>query len=68
MKLVGQLPLGRGAQPINVGVQRPSVNLRQAENSLIQAQSVTGMTPMPTFSKHGTFGPKRVTHPGFEGE
>ncbi len=51
----------------NIAVQRPTTNLKEAENVGEQAQAAVPMTPRVTFSKHGTFGPKVVTHPGLEG-
>lgn len=71
------LPSGK----VNVAVQRPTVNVKEAENEAEQGQaaadrasaSVTPLgpgvktkAPSVTFSKHGTFGPKRITHPGLE--
>lgn len=52
----------------NVAVQRPTVNIKEAENVGEAAQAVVpGTAAQPLrFSKHGTFGPKKVTHPGFE--
>ena len=50
----------------DVALQRPTVNVKEAENLGEQAQSVVGMHEGPIFSKHGTFGPKKITHPGLE--
>jgi hypothetical protein len=51
---------------INVAVQRPTVNLREAENVGEQAAAAARVNEPPfRFSKHGTFG-KTVTHPGLE--
>jgi hypothetical protein len=62
------LPSGK----VNLAVQRPTVNLREAETLGAQAAEVgnraKAMPAMPTFSKHGTFGPRKITHPGIETE
>jgi hypothetical protein len=50
----------------NITVQRPTVNLKEAENVGEQAQAAAHMTPRVSFSKHAAFGPKAVTHPGLE--
>jgi len=50
----------------NIAVQRPSVNVKEAENVGEQAQAAAHLTPRVTFSRHGTFGPRAVTHPGLE--
>ena len=68
MKSAGQFPVGLPSGKENVAVQRPTVNLREAENvgaemaSVAQRSAATGNT----FSKHATFGPKKITHPGLE--
>lgn len=65
---VGQFPAGLPQGKVNVAVQRPTVNVREAENmgeemaSVAQRSAAVGTT----FSKHGTFGPKKTTHPGIE--
>jgi hypothetical protein len=59
------LPLGRDTK-INVALQRPTVNIKEAENVGEQAAAVAHTNPSPSFSKHATFGPKQVTHPGIE--
>lgn len=51
---------------INVAVQRPTVNLKEAENAGEQAQAASRIKPRVAFSKHATFGPPVVTHPGLE--
>lgn len=66
MKLTGQFPVGRGDGPINVAVQRPTVNLKEAQNAMIQAQTAVKQDQAPLFSKHGRFGPRVITHPGIE--
>lgn len=70
MKLSGNFSAGLPTGKVNLAVQRPTVNLKEAENVSEQAAATTEhakatLTPV-TFSKHGTFGPKRVTHPGLE--
>lgn len=67
MKQPGMLPLGKDT-PINVAVQRPTVNIREAENLGEQVAAETRANQKPvTFSKHGTFAaPKAITHPGLE--
>ena len=53
--------------PINVAVQRPTVNLREAENLGEQIGAETRANQAPVrLSKHGKFGPQTVTHPGLE--
>jgi len=62
MKPVGPFAPGMPArEPVNVAVQRPTVNLRESENL---GEEMEG--DVRRFSKHGTFGPKTVTHPGLE--
>lgn len=48
------LPAGKD-QPINVGVQRESVNLKEAENVAAQAKAAIRQPQAPVFAKHGTF-------------
>jgi len=70
MKAQGQFPAGLPSGKVNVAVQRPTVNLKEAENlgeemaSVAQRSAATGTV----FSRHGTFGPKKMTHPGLETE
>jgi hypothetical protein len=67
MKAPTGFPLGRGESgPINVALQRPTVNLKEAENVGEQAAAAANNEPKLTFTKHATFGPKVVTHPGLE--
>lgn len=66
MKAPTGFPLGRGDGPINVALQRPTVNLKEAENVGEQAAATAHNEPRLTFSKHATFGSKVVTHPGLE--
>jgi hypothetical protein len=49
-------------------VQRPTVNVKEAENVTAEMASVAQRTAASgnTFSKHATFGPKVITHPGIE--
>lgn len=49
----------------NIAVQRPTVNLKVSENLGEEAAAVV-QHQGPTFSRHGTFGPKKITHPGLE--
>lgn len=67
MKPSGPFAAGNDAGRIDVAVQRPTVDLREAENLGEQLAGETRRNQMPvTLSKHGTFGPKTVTHPGLE--
>ena len=68
MKPSGPFEAGNSAGPVNVAVQRPTVNVREAENVGEELAAETRREQVPTnlFSKHATFGPKRVTHPGLE--
>jgi hypothetical protein len=65
-------PVGLPSGRVNVAVQRPTVNVKEAENvgeQLAAAVNHAKEVPDgPRFSKHGTFGPKRITHPGLEEE
>jgi hypothetical protein len=65
-KLQGQFPVGIPSGRVNLAVQRPTVNLHEAEN--LAAQTEAESHPNVTFSKHATFGPKKITHPGLETE
>lgn len=65
----GQFPAGLPSGRVNLAVQRPTVNLREAENVGAEMAAVANRTASGNvFSKHGTFGPKKVTHPGLETE
>lgn len=70
MKAPTQFPAGLPSGKTNLAVMRPTVNLREAENLGEQTAAIVNRAKMlpdkPTFSKHGTFGPRRVTHPGLE--
>jgi hypothetical protein len=70
MKLSGQFPAGIPSGKVNVAVQRPTVNVKEAENVGEQlaatVEHAKALPDAPRFSKHGTFGPARVTHPGLE--
>lgn len=57
MKNKGTLPLGPSGPPVNVAVQRPTVNVKEAENLGEQAKAVSGHPAGTVFAKHGTFGP-----------
>jgi hypothetical protein len=45
----------QNAGPINVALQRPTVNLKEAENVAEQARAVVRPQAPPTFGKHATF-------------
>jgi hypothetical protein len=49
--------------PIDVALQRPTVNAEQGEK--VQAESASNPLT-PVMSKHAKFGPRVVTHPGLE--
>lgn len=59
----GNFPLGK-SEKFNVSVQRPSVNLREAENLGEEASAASrNATGAPAgFSKHGTFSPTPQEH------
>jgi hypothetical protein len=49
--------------PIDVALQRPTVNAEQGEK--VQAESQANpLTPI--LSRHAKFGPRVITHPGIE--
>ena len=53
--------------PVDVAVQRPTVNLREALNRGEELAAATRRNQEPfRFSKHGTFGSAQSTHPGLE--
>ncbi len=65
MKPAGQLSLGSGRkapgfgkdEKLDVALQRPTVNLKEAENTGEQAEAATrAAQPAVRFSKHGTLG------------
>ena len=58
-------PGGQGG-PINLAVQRPTVNLKESENVAEQAAAAARNAGPVRLSKHATFGQKQVTHPGLE--
>lgn len=63
---VGPFAKGNDSK-INVAVQRPTVNIREAENVGEQLAAVNRSSqPQMRLSRHATFGPSTVTHPGFE--
>jgi hypothetical protein len=67
MKLQGPFAAGNDAGKVNVAVQRPTVNLREAENLGEELAGATRTNQKPVrLSKHATFGPQTVTHPGLE--
>ena len=53
-KLQTENPL-QNAGPVNVALQRPTVNLKESENVSEQARAIAHTQPQPTFSKHATF-------------
>lgn len=60
----GNIPLGgQGSGPINVAVQRPTVNIKEAENVAEQANAAahTNTETGFRFSRHGTLGPVKPT-------
>jgi hypothetical protein len=66
MKAAGKFPLGR-SEKFNVAVQRPSVNVREAENLGEQAAAAAHSEPANAnvytgISKHGTFSPTPKEH------
>lgn len=66
MKAPASFTAGNPAGPVNVAVQRPTVNVKEAENLGEQMAAETRRNePTVQFSKHGTMF-RRVTHPGFE--
>jgi hypothetical protein len=70
MKQAGQFSAGLPSGKVNVAVQRPTVNLREAENVGAETAAVAQRAAASgnMFSKHATFGPKKVTHEGIETE
>lgn len=70
MKLSGQFLAGIPSGPVNVAVQRPTVNIKEAENVGAQlaatVEHAKAIPDQPRFSRHATFGPPKVTHPGIE--
>lgn len=67
MRPQGSFAAGQDAGKINIAVMRPTVNLREAENLSEQAAAVGRANQPPVrLSKHGTFGPPVMTHPGLE--
>lgn len=67
MKVTGPFAAGNDAGKVDVALQRPTVNVREAENVGEQlAAEMRKNQPPVVFSKHGSFGPKTITHPGLE--
>lgn len=64
MKQLGVLPMGKNT-PVNVGVQRSSVDLKEAENVGEQAKSIADRYSNQQFqnSKHGLFKKTAEDHP-----
>lgn len=67
MKAPAPFAAGNDAGRVNVAVQRPTVNLREAENvgEELAAANRRNLPPV-IFGRHASFGPKRETHPGLE--
>lgn len=67
MKAKMGLPLGPSGGETNVAVQRPTVNVKEAENAGEQARAAARPIENPPvrFSKHGTFGPE-IDHHGID--
>lgn len=67
MNVPSPFAAGEQDKKINPAVQRPNVNLREAENvgEQLAAENRRNMEPV-RLSKHGTFGPVVQTHPGLE--
>jgi hypothetical protein len=54
-------------EKIDVAVMRPTTNLREAENLGEATAGEVRRNQQPfRFSKHGTFGPQSMTHPGLD--
>jgi hypothetical protein len=57
MKAQGNFPLGK-SEKMNVALQRPTVNVKEAENVAEEASAAAEKSqPGVKFSKHGVFGP-----------
>ena len=64
---VGPLAAGENSGRINPSIQRPTANVREAENLGEHLAGETRKNQEPIrLSKHATFGPTTVTHPGLE--
>jgi hypothetical protein len=64
---VGPYTAGKDSGPINVALQRPTVNVKEAENQGEEAAAAGRVNLPPVrLSKHATFGPPKMTHPGLE--
>lgn len=68
MKAPTEFPAGIPSGKVNLAVQRPTVNVKEAENQSEQAAAIVNRAKAMTFSKHATFGPEKITHPGLENE
>lgn len=68
IKPTGPYVPGNDAGKINVAVQRPTVNIREAENlgEELAAEVRRNQEPTNLLSRHAKFGPRVVTHPGLE--
>ena len=51
--------------PIDVALQRPTVDAKQGNTVLDEAVN-SAARPLPMMSRHAKFGPRVVTHPGLE--
>jgi hypothetical protein len=61
-RLSTNTPIGPSDDKINIAVQRPNINVKEAENVAEQANAVTQRLKGPngvTYSRHGTFGPSK---------
>ena len=61
-RLPTKIPIGPSDGRINIAVQRPNINVREAENQNEEANAAAGSLKGPsgvTYSRHGTFGPPK---------
>ena len=59
----GNFPIGK-SEKINVALQRPTVNVKEAENVGEQAEAAARASqPQVQFSKHGTMPGYKPVHP-----
>lgn len=67
MKMPTPFAAGEQDKRINPAIQRPIVNIHEAENLGEELAGETRRNLEPVrLSKHGAFGPRTVTHPGLE--
>lgn len=57
------MSIGPSREKINVALQRPTVNVKEAENAGEQAVAAArhAADPQVKFARHGTFGPPQNT-------